>query len=260
MIFCMRNDPQGKNRRSSLQRIVMTPEQVAGDRLSLTSAQGHYLYRVLRLNPGDRFLAMDGQGQRWLSELGPVGEPSQLLEIAPISTELAVSITLCMALVKGHGLDQVVQQATELGVKEIIPIHSDRSLLQPSAAKYERWQRIAQEAAEQSQRLWVPTIARAIAVEEMLKLAGQRYIACLAPTSIPFNQALLALEPNHGQPEQIYIAIGPEGGWTEHEVEQAQTVGWQGISLGQRTLRAVTAAIAAMALISIHYDGEGFLE
>ncbi|MDG2989435.1 16S rRNA (uracil(1498)-N(3))-methyltransferase [Candidatus Synechococcus calcipolaris G9] len=256
----MSNQPQEKKIGANLQRLVIAPDQVRDDNLSLTSAQCHYLYRVLRLNPGDRFLAMDGQGQRWLSQLGGVGEPSRLLEAAPISTELGVSIVLCMALVKGNSLDLVIQEATELGVREIIPIRSDRSLLQPSASKYQRWQRIAQEAAEQSQRLWVPKISTAIALDEMLTFEGARYMAGLATDAIPLNRALDQGNTHAKNIKKIYIAIGPEGGWTSQEVEQAQRAGWQTVSLGRRTLRAVTAAIAALALISIHYDGEDFIE
>ena len=135
-----------------LQRLAIAPSQLLPPHLSLTPEQHHYLCRVLRLGAGDRFIAMDGQGHWWLAELGADASQAQVLEQLPIQHELPITVVLLVAMPKGNGMDDIVRQATELGVAAIVPILSDRTLLQPSPQKLDRWRRIAQEAAEQSER------------------------------------------------------------------------------------------------------------
>jgi 16S rRNA (uracil1498-N3)-methyltransferase len=141
----------------TFQRLVVEPSQIRDRHIVLTSQQQHYLNRVLRLGVGDRFIVMDGQGHSWLAALANVDQ-AQILEPITVQSELPVAITLVAALPKGSGFDEVVRQSTELGVGCIAPVISDRTLLQPSPQKLERWRRIAQEAAEQSERQIVPTI------------------------------------------------------------------------------------------------------
>ncbi|MEB3336403.1 MAG: RsmE family RNA methyltransferase, partial [Leptolyngbyaceae bacterium] len=156
---------------TNLQRLAIAPTQIQAQQIILTADQQHYLSRVLRLRDGDLFIAMNGQGQWWLVELQ--GQSSEvrghILESIAVETELPATITLLVALPKGNGLDEVVRQATELGVTCIMPVISDRTLLQPSPQKLERWRRIAQEAAEQSERQVVPTILEPISFAESLK-------------------------------------------------------------------------------------------
>ncbi|NJP12595.1 MAG: 16S rRNA (uracil(1498)-N(3))-methyltransferase, partial [Leptolyngbyaceae cyanobacterium RU_5_1] len=145
-----------------LQRVVVDPANIKPPWILLTSEQQHYLSRVLRLTVGDRFIAMDGQGQSWIASLVHPDPPNQLraqiLESVLTQTELPIAVTLVIALPKGNTFDEVVRQVTELGVSSIAPVISDRTLLNPSPPKLERWQRIAQEAAEQSERQIVPTL------------------------------------------------------------------------------------------------------
>ena len=132
---------------TQLQRLVITDAQIDQQQILLTIEQQHYLSRVLRLRSGDQFIAMNGQGQGWLASL--VSDRAHILESIHAQSELPISVTLVLALPKGNGLDEVVRQTTELGVTCIAPVISERTLLNPSANKLERWRRIAQEAAEQ---------------------------------------------------------------------------------------------------------------
>ncbi|MDR7922294.1 16S rRNA (uracil(1498)-N(3))-methyltransferase [Thermosynechococcus sp. HY213] len=231
----------------SPQRLVVSPSQIQDRQVWLTPEQVHYLRHVLRLKDNDVISILDGQGQRWRGTLGVNGQTVELLEAEKQETELSVEIILCLALLKVANFEQVLQQATELGVKRIIPIQTARSLLQPSANKYQRWQRILQEAAEQSERLYVPTLSDPLSVAEMISLTPKGYIA-----SLNASQLLWDCLPQMNLSQPIYLAIGPEGGWTASEVEQVLAAGWQAFSLGRRTLRAVTAAIASLTLVS-HY-------
>ena len=134
---------------AQLQRLVIASEQRQEGQILLTLPQQHYLNRVLRLGEGDRFIAMDGQGSWWLSELEASLTQAKIIESLCVQTELLGAVTLMAAMPKGSGFDEVVYQATELGVACIIPLRSDRTLLNPSPQKLERWRRIAQEAGEQ---------------------------------------------------------------------------------------------------------------
>jgi 16S rRNA (uracil1498-N3)-methyltransferase len=233
---------------SQLQRITIYPQQLQANQLLLTPQQQHYLLRVLRLRDGDKFIVMDGMGKWWLARLQ--GEQGEVLEPLEVKTELPVAITLMMALPKGNGFDEIVRCCTELGVTSITPILSDRTLLNPSHQKLERWQRIASEAAEQSERAVVPTILQPVAFNTAIKetTATYRYI-CEARGDYPHLQQVINKTAN-----EIIIAIGPEGGWTNQELEIAIASGFQPISLGRRILRAVTAPIVAISLIAAYFE------
>ncbi|MCC5624438.1 16S rRNA (uracil(1498)-N(3))-methyltransferase [Nostoc sp. CHAB 5715] len=260
---------------SQLQRIAIAPSQFQQEQILLTKEQQHYLGRVLRLREGDRFIAMDGKGKWWLAQLA--GEQARVLETLSVETELPISITLMVALPKGNGFDEVVRCCTELGVACIAPVLSDRTLLHPSPQKLERWRRIAAEAAEQSERSFVPTILEPVAFNTSLSFANSQQYICVARGEFPHLKDCLQykgqmtndiaqslsggfLRSPKGLPqaselcktgqERIVIATGPEGGWTTQEIENAIAFGFQPVSLGRRILRAVTAPVVALSLIT----------
>ena len=252
-----------------LQRVVVELANVQSPTIVLTTEQQHYLTRVLRLNVGDRWIAMDGRGQSWLVALTPDSH-AQIIEPIQHQTELPLAVTLVVALPKGNAFDEVARQATELGVSQIIPVISDRTLLHPSGQKLERWRRIMQEAAEQSERQIVPTLTDPISFQQHLQQINpisQAYL-CTPRYAAPHLLACLAQFPpemdwQHVSPDTsrfdsptpssiptLSLAIGPEGGWTEAEIAQAIAAGYQLVSLGDRILRAVTAPIVALSLIA----------
>ncbi|MEH2286755.1 16S rRNA (uracil(1498)-N(3))-methyltransferase [Nostoc sp.] len=236
---------------SQLQRIAITPSQLQQGQILLTKEQQHYLGRVLRLREGDRFIAMDGKGKWWLAQLA--GEQAQILESLLVKTELPVSITLMVALPKGNGFDEVVRCCTELGVACIAPVLSDRTLLHPSPQKLERWRRIAAEAAEQSERSFVPTILEPVAFNTGLSFANSQQYICVARGEFPHLKDCLQHQgqmTNDTGQKTIVIATGPEGGWTTEEIENAKSAGFKPVSLGRRILRAVTAPVVALSLIT----------
>ena len=275
-----------------LQRLAVNPGQIYDRTINLTKEQQHYLNRVLRLQAGDRFIAMDGRGHWWsaILEAQETGLIASITEEIAVNTELAVEVTLIAALPKGNGFDEVVRQATELGVASIVPVTSDRTLLKPSPQKVDRWRRIAAEAAEQSERQFVPTVLEPLPFDLAVKDCTQkhRYICvargdnrhlwdCLAPLEPPQPPLLRGeqeLEPPQppllrGEqelephlvgavppcpPPAIVIAIGPEGGWTDGEVKRAIEFGFEPVSLGSRILRAVTAPMVALSLVGAAFE------
>ncbi|XTZ09861.1 MAG: 16S rRNA (uracil(1498)-N(3))-methyltransferase [cyanobacterium endosymbiont of Rhopalodia yunnanensis] len=228
-------------------RLVVESIQNLNQRISLNPEQQHYLRRVLRLNDGDHFVAMNGQGQSYLAQLAE--NSAQILEIFKELTELPIAVTLIIALPKGNGFNEIVRCCTELGVTTLIPTISQRTLLKPSSHKLERWRKIATEAAEQSERQIVPTIIEPILFEKLLisvnKTAVDHYI-CVPRREV---RHLLTYLPNSPR-KSIVIATGCEGGWTDEEVEKAITSGFQPVTLGRRILRAITAPIVALSLVT----------
>jgi 16S rRNA (uracil1498-N3)-methyltransferase len=247
---------------ASLQRVTIATAQLSDQCLCLTPAQQHYLNRVLRLREGDRFIAMDGQGHWWLSVLSPNPTEAKVLEPISAQTELPVSVTLLIALPK-TGMEEIVRQTTELGVDRIVPVLSARTLLNPSPQKRDRWQRIAQEAAEQSERQIVPALLEPISWAEALQVwsAGICYLCAergdrshLLDQLRTVQQTVQAETMREAAQPTLTVATGCEGGWTAAEIEAAIAAGYRSVSLGARILRAVTAPVAAMAIVASVYE------
>jgi 16S rRNA (uracil1498-N3)-methyltransferase len=230
-----------------LYRLAIAPMQQHGDRIHLTPDQQHYLYRVLRLTAGDRCIVINGRGKAWIAALAE--DWATLLDPLELGTELPHPLTLIVALPKGSGFEDIIRSGTELGVSRFQPVISDRTLLKPSPQKLTRWQRIAQEAAEQSERAIVPVVHDPLPFRDSLDPGTQTtaLIALARGDSPPLTTVLDSL-PRSGA--ELAIATGPEGGWTPEEQAAAIAAGFLPVSLGRRILRAVTAPVAAAATIA----------
>ena len=248
-----------------MQRITIAPSQIRHQDIALTPDQHHYLTRVIRLQPSAKFEAIDGTGKLYLCEIivnssqRTTAATAQIIEIiTPLasgadllaSREPTQAITLICALPKGNNFDDIVRACTELGVTTILPTISDRTLLNPSPQKLQRWRKIAQEAAEQSERLTIPTIAEPQPLQTIfsqLSIESSKYL-CEARGEYP--HLLTCLQSNQPTAPQIIIAIGPEGGWTDAEIELAIEHNFQLVSLGRHILRTITAPIVALSIVT----------
>jgi 16S rRNA (uracil1498-N3)-methyltransferase len=231
---------------SQMQRVVVGDLPLgSGLEFDLPQESAHYLRRVLRLGNGAKFIAMTGQGASWIAQLTEDG--AVVLEPVLTQTELSTAVTLAIALPKGSGFDEVVRQVTELGVSCIVPILSERTVLKPSENRLDRWRKIAQEAAEQSERQVVPTVMEPIKWMQFLKLERSGIkLLCWERGGEAFDSL--------GSGEAVTIAVGPEGGWTPQEVAAAEAAGYALLSLGPRILRAVTASVAVMAIVAARLE------
>ena len=253
---------------AQLQRLTIAPSQIAGREIQITPQQRHYLHNVLRLGKGDRFIAIDGRGNGWLASLNENASAAEMLEPVLAQTELPISVTLLIALPK-NGMDDIVRQATELGVERILPIISDRTVLKPSPQKGDRWQRIAQEAAEQCERQIIPQVLPPIGWAEALQnwnadsatcyLCEARgdhphLLSCLQSSCLQSKMDGSVQDSKAKNQGSIVLATGPEGGWTDAEIEGAIAAGYQPVSLGSRILRAVTAPLVALSLVGAACD------
>lgn len=228
-----------------------------GQTVTLSDNEAHHLHSVLRLTAGDEVQVFDGIG----SEFQCAVERSQkssaslriLAKVEPTCPESRLALTLAMVLLKGEKFDLVIQKATELGVNTIIPVDSERSDVRIKSSddvtkRMTRWDRIAREAAKQSGRSAFPKIAQPLSFLQLME-AGEE-----APLKLMFSerdgQSLgQFLETDPISHKSISVLVGPEGGWTDDEIELAGKNNWTIVTLGGRILRAETAAISAVTLI-----------
>ena len=177
---------------------------------------------------------------------------SRIVETMPAPARTAPSLILAQALLKGEKMDWVIQKATELGVDCIVPVHTTHGVvrIQPDRVEHQRarWQKIALEAAQQSERRTIPTIAEPTDLTRLF--ASHRSATTKHILSERTGEISLAAIPLPSGPEQsILVLIGPEGGWDREELRLAQEQGYRSLTLGVRILRAETAAIAAISVL-----------
>jgi 16S rRNA (uracil1498-N3)-methyltransferase len=230
-------------------------DEVSGDRAALIGEHADHLARALRARVGEDFDIATGQAVRrgritLIKDNRVEFDLGEVISAAP-STE----ITLLLAVFKFDRMEWAIEKCTELGVARIVPVISRRTdshLAAASAKRAERWLRIVRQAAEQSRRSAPPEIAAPIKLSDALKsLEGWRIVLSESEEQILLRDVLQSnvLKPA-SDAAGITLAVGPEGGWTEDEVQAFQQAGWISASLGNTILRAETAAIAATAIVA----------
>jgi 16S rRNA (uracil1498-N3)-methyltransferase len=229
-------------------------EAIVPPTVRITGPLLRHLRESLRLQEGEALTVTDDHGIRYRTEITEVTSGAlvgRILETVSAPSKTGPTIVLAQALLKGEKMDWVVQKATELGVDRIAPILAHHSIVRPRADRIEhqraRWQRIALEAAQQSERWSVPVIDNPATVSQVLstsKTAASRFL--LAERC---NGSSLTRAPLAAVGEEMWLLIGPEGGWEEKEVQEALEQGFVAVTLGPRILRAETAAITALSVL-----------
>lgn len=229
-------------------RLFLPPPLCTGAVQTLSAEAGHYIARVLRLKPGARLLCFDGAGHEFDAELLPTTSKSIELMVGDlVRAQVAPPpiLHLAMAWLKGQAMDTVAQKATELGISDLWPITAIRSNVkinrQRTTGRVEHWRKIAAHAAEQSERLFVPTVHEPVSLAEYLEANPSLAKVLFHPGHQPMAGEL-AYAP-------LALLIGPEGGWTTEEVAAATRQGAAIHGLGQRILRAETAPLVALACV-----------
>ena len=209
--------------------------------IEITGDEAKHLIYSLRSKSGEKITVIDGSGQRALIELTDFTKDKvigQLIKILPMRKQEI--ITLAVAIPK-RGLDDIIRQATEIGVSLIQPLITERTIAKPSTTKQERWQRIAKEAAEQSGAL-EPTINSVVPLKEYLNQASGQIILCNET-----EDKVKISEINFS--DRVTIVIGCEGGFSKGELNFLEEVGAISVTLGENILRVDTAAIVALSII-----------
>ncbi len=236
-------------------RIYIPPEDIEKQQgIKLNADKSHYLTFVLRCKRGDRISVVDGKGKACEAEIVEISKKHVFINIlseTALDTESALNLILCQGIPKGEKMDMVVQKATELGVKEIIPLITERCVVKETR-KVKRWQKIAEEAAEQCGRTIIPTVHEPVEFRLLFTVhCSQQMNGFIfweeGGLSLKDAISKLAIHPSTHSP--IHLLVGPEGGFTSEEVKLAEDHGFIRTTLGKRTLRAETAAIVSVALV-----------
>ena len=226
----------------------------------LPPEESHHAVHVLRLREGDSAAIFDGRGTEIRVRLRSIESECVSFETLSIAKtpRPACRIRFGQALIKPAGMELLIQKLTELGVAEIWPIASERSVSRPEGEKRisSRWQSIALAACKQSGQNWLPKIPEAASLDAFLAAPDPappiaRLIGSLQPEARPLS-ALVADAKNHGTATAFDVLIGPEGDFSPAEIGRARTSGFRPASLGPLVLRSETASIFVAA--ALHYE------
>jgi 16S rRNA (uracil1498-N3)-methyltransferase len=224
-------------------------DEVSDNAAALVGEHAEHLSRVLRARVGQEFDIATEAGVR-RGRVTSVSDARVEFELAEeVFAGNLLEITLVLAVFKFDRLEWAIEKCTELGVSQIVPViarRTDSHLATASAKRVERWQRIARQAAEQSRRATPPEIAAPVKFAEVLNIAVALRIVLAESEEQTLLRDVVKLDADDG----IVLAIGPEGGWTDGELQSFRQAGWISASLGRTILRAETAAMAAVAVVA----------
>lgn len=236
-----------------MQRYFISPSQIDSSQIRLTGEEVHHIKNVMRSHPGDSFICCDGLGTDYLVKIQEISAKEilcQIVDTTPSQGEPRTKVTIAQSLPKGDKLEWILQKGTEIGAVRFLPFTSERTVVKIDARKAEkkreRWERIVKEAAEQAHRGTIPEVTPPLSWQELLK---QVELAETAWIAYEKGGDSLAQSLAQSAADEILLIIGPEGGFTQAEVEQAQTAGATPITLGPRILRTETAPLTALSCI-----------
>lgn len=233
-------------------------EQFEGQRALVHGEKAHHLGVVLRAQAGQQYELSDG-ARVYLGRIENVTRDRvefALLEELP-AYEPPVRTTLLISIVKFDAFEWAIEKATELGVSEIVPLaaaRSEKGLLAAAGKRAERWQKIILEAAQQSRRVRLPEL-HPLTRPEAAFFSHKEQLGVFLSERVDARPLRQILEGASATVPEAALAIGPEGGWTDDEVELAIESGFQEASLGRLILRTETAVVAALASLSYALNG-----
>lgn len=232
-------------------RLHLDAELTPGSELELDERAAHHVARVLRMKPGAEVRLFDGRGREVLARLAAVEKrrvTATILSVLDNDRESPLRLILGQGIAKGERMDFTLQKSVELGVTEIIPLWTEHSQVQLDeqrlAKRMQHWHGVVISACEQCGRSTLPVLRTPMKVGDWL-------------TERTGTDLGLALDPEQAtelaqlaRPEgAVRLLIGPEGGLSEAEIQQARAAGFAGLGLGPRVLRTETAALAALAAL-----------
>lgn len=238
-------------------QFFVEPSQIQGTDITITGSDVNHIRNVLRMKPGDEISVSNGiDGREYRCGIEQLLEDAVVCKLRFVKEdqlELPSRITLFQGLPKSDKLEFIIQKAVELGVYEIIPVETRRTVVKldekKAKTRQQRWQSIAQAAAKQSKRRIVPEVSMPVSFEKAVAMAGQMDAKLipyeLAEGMTQTKQIIGELTPG----QSIAVFIGPEGGFEESEIALARENGIAPITLGKRILRTETAGLTILSWI-----------
>ena len=217
---------------------------------TITGEDAVHITRSLRMKPGEQLTVCDSDGIRHDCVIESISGGTvdvRVTESYKCENEPKTFVTLYQALAKGDKMDFIIQKAVELGVKEIVPVLTDRCVSRPDEKsmkkKLERWNKIALQAAQQSRRGTIPKVMPLMTLDNAAQRAGDTAVVCYELGGSPLGELTVSRK------DKLSLFIGSEGGFEKSEIETILSFGGECATLGSRILRAETAPIAALSVI-----------
>lgn len=245
-----------------MHRFFVPIYQIERPRICIKGEDVKHIRDVLRLALGNLIVVGDGEGAEFIASIDSVSSSEVVATIIKEEKkeEVLPRVSLFQGFAKGAKMDLIVRQATELGVSEIIPVFTERSIVHlkedDCKKRLMRWEKIAVEASKQSQRSYLPKILAARNWQDAVELL-RSYDLVVVPWEEERGQSLKSVLREHPKKcERVALVIGPEGGLTEEEVSELKKLGALAVSLGRNILRTETAAVAALSMIVYEFSGK----
>lgn len=244
-----------------MHRFFLPPPQASGDLLRLEDREAHHAAQVLRLAAGDAVTVLDGAGNELHCETTHVSRRAVELRVIErkFHPPLPAKLTLVQAVAKGKAFDVIVQKATELGAHAVVPLLTKRVVTRftdaaDAAHKVEKWRQIAIESIKQCGSPWLPEIQLPISLAAYLARPNKSELSIIGALAGDRQHPRAVISQfqrrNHRYPESISAWVGPEGDFTPAELDAILASGVTPVTLGNNVLRAETAAIYCLALLS----------
>ncbi len=240
-------------------RFFINDDAIEGEMVEISGSDFNHISHSLRLKPGDEIVVSTGDGRDLLVEIAEFSEKwvkSKIVKSYKNQNEPSLKITLAQGIPKKDNMDLIVQKCTEIGVNQIIPLETERTIVKLKGKKREkrrqRWQRISEEAAKQSQRGIIPAVEPVHNLKDIAKISDE-YDLILVPWE---DEKTTTLEKAWiKEAESVLIIIGPEGGFPEREIEFLKKLNAVPVTLGPRILRTETAGLVALTM-ALHLAGD----
>lgn len=243
-------------------QFFVKPEQINGKDITITGSDVNHIKNVLRMKTGEEIAVSNGvDGKEYRCEITEIGEDTiqcHLRFVKEDGVELPSKVYLFQGLPKADKMELIIQKAVELGVYEIIPVATKRAVVKldekKAKVKIARWQGISEAAAKQSKRRVVPKIKEVMTFHEAVSYAKAMDVKMIPYELAEGMQATKSLIDGLLPGQEIAVFIGPEGGFEEGEIEEAQRNGIIPITLGRRILRTETAGFTVLSWIMYHLE------
>jgi len=235
-----------------LESFFIPANKINGNQLIIDGNEFRHLHKVKRKRVGDKVHATDGEGNFYTVQLIKIKATQAIAEIGKIQRlvgESLVSITLAQGLIKSQRMDWLIEKGTELGIRKFIPVQTDFCQTNPSDLKLNRWARVAQAAMKQCGRSILPQIEKKVKVKELADVLERPAFFAHPGVRTTVNEALAEIQKKRKDTiRSLSLLVGPEGGFSDDEVNLFKQWGFFQVQLGQRRLRSETAAITLITL------------
>ena len=244
-----------------MQHFFVTPEQVQDDNIYLEGSDVNHIKNVLRMRVGEEVTVNDGDNQCYRCKIQKIENDQVVLDVIESKTtdsELSSKIYLFQGLPKQDKMELIVQKAVELGAYQVIPVATKRAVVKldekKAAKKVTRWQQIAESAAKQAGRGYIPEVHEVMNYREALEYAKSLDVVLIPYELAEGMQETKQILASIKKGDSIGVFIGPEGGFEREEVENAIEMGAKAITLGKRILRTETAGLTTLSVLMFQIE------